>query len=91
MSANVIANANANANAKKKNKSIYKVVEYFAKEILDDDDIKNMVKDKIISPIMRMLYIQLQPYIILLMGCIILMILSSLLTLAFFFFSYLRK
>ena len=74
-----------------KNKSIYKVVEYFAKEILDDDDIKVMVKDKVISPIMSMLYIQLQPYIILLMGCIILMILSSLLTLIFFVFSFLKK
>lgn len=74
-----------------KNKSIYKVVEYFAKEILDDEDIKTVVKEKVISPIMSMLYIQLQPYIILLMGCIILVILSSLLTLIFFIFSFLKK
>lgn len=74
-----------------KQKSLYKVVEYFAKEILDDEDIKVMVKDKVISPIMHLLYIQLQPYILLLMGCIILMILSSLLTLMFFVFTYLKK
>jgi len=79
------------AAANPKNKSIFKVVEYFAKEILDDDDIKVMVKDKVISPIMSMLYIQLQPYIILLMGCIILVILSSLLTLIFFIFSFLKR
>lgn len=73
-----------------KNKSIYKVVEYFAKEILDDDDIKTVVKEKVISPIMHMLYIQLQPYILLLMGCIILVVICSLLTLVFFFI-FLRK
>ena len=74
----------------KKKKTLYTVVEHFAKEILDDEDVKAMVKDKIISPIMHLLYIQLQPYILLLMGCIIIVILSSLLTLIFFII-YLRK
>lgn len=81
---------NHTATKPKKNKSVYKVVEYFAKEILDDEDIKSIIKDKVISPIMNLLYLQLQPYILLLMGCIILVILSSLLTLIFFII-YLRK
>ncbi len=74
-----------------KNKAIHKVLEYVANEIFDDDEMKDVIKDKIISPMMHMLYIQLQPYIILMIGCIILVILSSLLSLIMFFFMYLKK
>jgi hypothetical protein len=74
-----------------KQKAILKVLDYISKEIFDDDDIKFIVKEKVITPIMHMLYIQLQPYILMLIGCIIIIIISSLLSLIMFFFMYLKK
>ncbi len=74
-----------------KQKAILKVLDYISKEIFDDDDIKFIVKEKVITPIMHMLYIQLQPYILMLIGCIIIIIISSLLSFIMFFFMYLKK
>lgn len=74
-----------------KNKAIHKVLEYVANEIFDDAEIKDVIREKIILPMMQMLYIQLQPYIIFLIACIILVIFSSLLSLILFFFMYLKK
>lgn len=74
-----------------KNTTIIKIIDYIANEINTDNHLKTMIKEKIISPIMYTFYLQLQPYIILLIGCVILVIISSICNLVFFALMYLKK
>lgn len=72
-------------------KLLQKTIEYISNEIFNDNENKVFIKEKIVGPMMNILYSQLQPYIILLIVCIIFIVLSSILNLVFFCFMYLKR
>lgn len=67
-----------------------KVFTMIANEI-DKDEMQLMIKRKIITPVINMIYVELHPYIICLVATVSVILILSLLTFLFFIIYYFRK
>ena len=67
-----------------------KVFNMIANEI-NKDDMQLIIKQKIITPVINMIYAELHPYIICLIATVSVILILSLLTFLFFIIYYFRK